>query len=78
MPAYVIAETDVTDPERYEQYKAASSTAIAAGGGLPGAVASWLVPHWGASQRRSCGRSAWSAHSAPAQGRTTLSPVGAA
>ena len=23
MPAYVIAETDVTDPERYEQYKAA-------------------------------------------------------
>jgi Domain of unknown function (DUF1330) len=46
MPAYVIAETDVTDPERYEQYKAASSTAIAAGGGLPGAVASWLVPHW--------------------------------
>jgi uncharacterized protein (DUF1330 family) len=36
MPAYVIAETDVTDPERYEQYKAASSTAIAAGGGLRG------------------------------------------
>ena len=33
MPAYVIAETDVTDPERYEQYKAASSTAITAGGG---------------------------------------------
>ncbi len=33
MPAYVIAETDVTDPERYEQYKAASPTAIAAGGG---------------------------------------------
>jgi len=33
MPAYVIAETDVTDPERYEQYKAASLTAIAAGGG---------------------------------------------
>ena len=33
MPAYVIAETDVTDPERYEQYKATSPTAIAAGGG---------------------------------------------
>jgi len=33
MPAYVIAETEVTDPERYEQYKAASPTAIAAGGG---------------------------------------------
>lgn len=33
MPAYVIAETDVTDPERYEQYKAASPTAIVAGSG---------------------------------------------
>jgi uncharacterized protein (DUF1330 family) len=33
MPAYVIAETEVTDQERYEQYKAASSAAIAAGGG---------------------------------------------
>jgi uncharacterized protein (DUF1330 family) len=33
MPAYVIVETDVTDPERYEQYKAASPAAIAAGGG---------------------------------------------
>jgi uncharacterized protein (DUF1330 family) len=33
MPAYVIVETDVTDPERYEQYKAASSGAVAAGGG---------------------------------------------
>jgi len=33
MPAYVIAETDITDPERYEQYKAASPAAIAAGGG---------------------------------------------
>jgi uncharacterized protein (DUF1330 family) len=31
--AYVIVETDVTDPERYEQYKAASPGAIAAGGG---------------------------------------------
>lgn len=33
MPAYVIVETDITDPERYEQYKAASPTAVAAGGG---------------------------------------------
>ncbi len=33
MPAYVIVETDVTDPEQYEQYKAASSAAVAAGGG---------------------------------------------
>ena len=33
MPAYVIVETDVTDPEQYEQYKAESPAAIAAGGG---------------------------------------------
>lgn len=33
MPAYVIVETDITDPERYERYKAASPVAIAAGGG---------------------------------------------
>jgi uncharacterized protein (DUF1330 family) len=33
MPAYVIVETDITDPEQYEQYKAASPGAIAAGGG---------------------------------------------
>jgi uncharacterized protein (DUF1330 family) len=33
MPAYVIVETDITDSERYEQYKAASPAAIAAGGG---------------------------------------------
>jgi len=33
MPAYVIVEVDVTDPERYEQYKAATPAAIAAGGG---------------------------------------------
>jgi uncharacterized protein (DUF1330 family) len=33
MPAYVIVETDVTDPAQYEQYKAASPAAIAAGGG---------------------------------------------
>jgi uncharacterized protein (DUF1330 family) len=33
MPAYVIVETDVTDPEQYERYKAASSEAVAAAGG---------------------------------------------
>jgi uncharacterized protein (DUF1330 family) len=33
MPAYLVVETDVTDPERYEQYKAASPGAVAAGGG---------------------------------------------
>jgi uncharacterized protein (DUF1330 family) len=33
MPAYVIVETDITDPKQYEQYKAASPGAVAAGGG---------------------------------------------
>ncbi|HET8528119.1 MAG TPA: DUF1330 domain-containing protein [Gaiellaceae bacterium] len=33
MPAYVIVETDVHDPEQYERYKAASPGAVAAGGG---------------------------------------------
>jgi len=33
MTAYVIVETDITDPDRYEQYKAATPAAIAAGGG---------------------------------------------
>jgi uncharacterized protein (DUF1330 family) len=33
MPAYLIAETDIFDPEQYEHYKAASPGAIAAGGG---------------------------------------------
>jgi uncharacterized protein (DUF1330 family) len=33
MPAYVIVETDVHDPEQYERYKDASPGAIAAGGG---------------------------------------------
>ena len=33
MPAYVIVETDIHDPEQYEQYKAASPGAIAAAGG---------------------------------------------
>jgi uncharacterized protein (DUF1330 family) len=33
MAAYVIVETDVTDPEAYERYKAAASGAAAAAGG---------------------------------------------
>jgi uncharacterized protein (DUF1330 family) len=33
MPAYVIVETDILDPEQYEQYKAASPGAVASGGG---------------------------------------------
>lgn len=33
MPAYVIVETDIHDPEQYERYKAASPAAVAAGGG---------------------------------------------
>lgn len=33
MAAYVIVETDITDPAQYEQYKAASPAAIEAGGG---------------------------------------------
>ena len=33
MPAYVVIETDVHDPEQYERYKAASPAAVASGGG---------------------------------------------
>jgi uncharacterized protein (DUF1330 family) len=33
MPAYLIVDADVIDPEQYEQYKAASPGAVAAGGG---------------------------------------------
>ena len=33
MAAYVIVETDITDAAQYEQYKAASPAAVAAGGG---------------------------------------------
>ena len=32
MPAYVVIETDIHDPEQYEQYKAASPAAVASGG----------------------------------------------
>jgi uncharacterized protein (DUF1330 family) len=33
MPAYVIVETDVHDPEQYERYKEASPDAVHSGGG---------------------------------------------
>jgi uncharacterized protein (DUF1330 family) len=33
MPAYVIVETDVHDPEQYKRYQAASPDAVHAGGG---------------------------------------------
>jgi uncharacterized protein (DUF1330 family) len=33
MPAYVIVETDVSDPDRYEQYKTAASAVVTAHGG---------------------------------------------
>jgi uncharacterized protein (DUF1330 family) len=33
MPAYVIVETEITDPEQYERYKAASPGTVAAAGG---------------------------------------------
>ena len=33
MPAYVIVETDIHDPEQYERYRAASPAAVAGGGG---------------------------------------------
>lgn len=33
MPAYVIVETIITDPEQYEHYKTAASAAITAAGG---------------------------------------------
>jgi uncharacterized protein (DUF1330 family) len=33
MPAYVIVETDIHDPEQYERYKEASPDAVHGGGG---------------------------------------------
>lgn len=33
MPAYIIVETDIHDPEQYDLYKQATPAAIAAGGG---------------------------------------------
>ena len=49
MPAYVIVETDVTDPEQYEHYKAAASDAVAAPGRrkqAPGGVVGVLEGDW--------------------------------
>ncbi len=33
MPAYIVVETDIHDPDQYEIYKQASPGAVAAGGG---------------------------------------------
>ena len=33
MPAYIVVETDIHDPEQYELYKRASPAAVTAGGG---------------------------------------------
>jgi uncharacterized protein (DUF1330 family) len=33
MPAYLIVETDIHDPEQYEQYKAVTPAVVAAAGG---------------------------------------------
>ena len=33
MPAYIVVETDIHDPEQYELYKQASPPAVTAGGG---------------------------------------------
>jgi uncharacterized protein (DUF1330 family) len=33
MPAYVIVETDVNDPEQYERYRAAAAASVASSGG---------------------------------------------
>ncbi len=33
MPAYIIVETDIQDPEQYELYKQAAPGAVSAGGG---------------------------------------------
>ena len=33
VPAYIVVETDIHDPEQYELYKRASPAAVAAGGG---------------------------------------------
>ena len=33
MPAYIVVETDIHDPEQYELYKQATPAAVEAGGG---------------------------------------------
>jgi uncharacterized protein (DUF1330 family) len=53
MPAYVIVETEVTDPERYEAYKAAAAPAVAAAGGaylVRGGELAVLEGDWGPSR----------------------------
>jgi uncharacterized protein (DUF1330 family) len=53
MTAYVIVETDVTDPEQYSQYTAASPAAVAAGGGrflVRGGELSVLEGDWSPSR----------------------------
>ena len=53
MAAYVIVETDVTDPGQYERYKAAASEAVAAHGGrylVRGSELAVLEGDWGPSR----------------------------
>ena len=55
MPAYLIVETDITDPEQYEQYKAASPDAAHSGGGrfvVRGGELAVLEGDWSPSRRR--------------------------
>ena len=51
MPAYVIVETEITDPEQYERYKAASPGAVAAAGGRFGVRGGELAVLEGDSER---------------------------
>jgi uncharacterized protein (DUF1330 family) len=49
MPAYVIVDIDVIDPERYEQYKAATPATIAAADGrflVRGGAVTILEGNW--------------------------------
>jgi len=49
MPAYVIVETDITDPARYEEYRKLTPAAIAAHGGrflVRGGVVETLEGDW--------------------------------
>ena len=53
MPAYVVIETDIHDPEQYEKYKAVSPGAVAAGGGrfvARGGEAAVLEGDWSPSR----------------------------
>jgi uncharacterized protein (DUF1330 family) len=49
MPAYVVVQIDVRDPERYERYKALAAPSVAAGGGryiARGGVTETLEGDW--------------------------------